>query len=60
MWRELLRSFGLVKTAVIDGEPSPAMLGINFHETFAETYIAPAVILLRLNGRCEDRIDSNH
>ncbi len=44
---------GVVKTPVIDGEPSAAMLGINFDETLAELNIAPGVILLRLNRRCE-------
>ena len=48
-----------MKPAVIHGEPAAAMLGINFDEAVAELNIAPGVILLRLNRRCEDRIDSN-
>jgi hypothetical protein len=48
-----------MKSAVINGEPTAAMLGIDFDKTVAELNIAPRVILLRLNRRCEDRIDSN-
>jgi len=48
-----------VKPTVIDGESAAAVLCINFDETFAETDIAPAVILLCLHGRCDDGIDSH-
>ena len=49
-----------MKAAVINGELSAAMLGVDFDKAVAELNIAPAVILLRLNRRCEDRIDSDH
>ena len=49
-----------MKSVVINGELPAAMLGIDFDKAVAELNIAPAVILLRLNRRCEDRIDSNH
>src|SRR5438105_13274338 len=35
------------------------MLGIDFHKALAKLNIAPAIILLRLNRRCDHRIDSN-
>jgi hypothetical protein len=35
------------------------MLGVDFDKAAAELNIAPAVILLRLNRRCDDRIDSD-
>ena len=57
--RHLVRRFGVVKPAVIHGEPTATMLGINFDEAVAEFDIAPGVILLRLNRRRKDRIDSN-
>jgi len=51
--------FGFVKTTVINGELPAAVLSIDFDKAVAELNIAPRVILLRLNRRCEDRIDSN-
>src|SRR5437762_13537426 len=47
-----------MKSPVIHGEPTTAMLGVDFDKAVAELNIAPAVILLRLNRRCDDRIDS--
>ena len=58
--RNLLRSFGFVKPTVIDGELSLPRLSIDFDEAFAKADIAPRVILLRLHGRCNDRIDADH
>ena len=55
----LLRRLGVVKPAVVHGQSTAAMLGINFDEAMAELNIAPGVILLRLNRRRKDRIDSN-
>ena len=57
--RNLLRRFSFVKTTVINGELPTAVLSIDFDKAVAELNIAPRVILLRLNRRCEDRIDSN-
>lgn len=57
---KLLRSFGIVKTAVIYRKPAAAMLAIDFDKAFAEANIAPGVILLCLHGRCNDRIDADH
>src|SRR5206468_5651503 len=48
--RSLRHWLSVVKATVIDGEPTAAMLGINFDEAFAETDIAPAIILLGLDG----------
>ena len=56
----LRHRFGVVQTTVVDGEPAAAVLGINFDETFAESNIAPSVILLRLYGGRNDWIDSDH
>ena len=38
----LLRRFGVVKTTVINGEPTAAMLGVDFDKAVAELNIAPA------------------
>ena len=46
-----------MKSIVINGEPAAAMLGVDFDKAVAELNIAPRVILLRLNRRCEDRIE---
>ena len=48
-----------MKTTVINGELPTAVLSIDFDKAVAELNIARRVILLRLNRRCEDRIDSN-
>ena len=48
-----------MKSTVIHGELPAAVLSVDFDEAVAESDIAPAVILLRLNRRCDDRIDSN-
>ena len=56
----LLRGFGVVQAAVVYGKPAAAVLGIDFDETFAETDIAPAVILLCLHGGRNNWIDSDH
>src|SRR6266480_319694 len=58
--RHLVRRFGVVKPAVIHGEPTATMLGINFDEAVAEFDIAPGVILLRLNRRRKDRGIAEH
>jgi hypothetical protein len=55
----LRHRFGVMKSTVIHGEPTAAMLGVDFDKAVAELNIAPRVILLCLNRRCEDRIDSN-
>src|SRR5438067_8340485 len=47
-----------MKAAVVHGEPAATVLGVDFDEAAAELNIAPGVILLRLNRRCDDRIDS--
>jgi len=47
-----------MKPAVVHGEPAAAVLGINFDEAAAELNITPGVIHLRLNRRCDDRINS--
>ncbi len=52
--------FGVVKAAVIHGEPAAAMLGVDFDKAVAELNIAPRVILLRLNGGRNDWIDSDY
>jgi len=49
-----------VKAAVIDCEPAAAVLGVDFDKALAKLNIAPAIILLRLNRRCDHRIDSNN
>ena len=49
-----------MKPTVVDGQPTAAVLGINFDEAMTELNIAPGVILLRLNRRCKDRVDSNN
>src|SRR5215472_4165338 len=51
--------FGVVKTSVIHREPAAAVLSVDFDKAVAELNIAPSVILLRLNRRCDDRIDSH-
>ena len=51
--------FSVVKPAVIDRQSAAAVLGIDFDKAVAELNIAPGVVLLRLNRRCEDGIDSN-
>ena len=48
-----------MKPAVIHGKPAAAVLGINFDEAMAKLNIAPGVILLRLNRRRKNRVDSN-
>ena len=48
-----------MKAAVIHGEPAAAVLGIDFDKAVAELNIAPGVILLCLNRRRDDGIDSN-
>src|SRR5438552_3769856 len=48
-----------MKAAVVHGEPAAAVLGVDFDEAAAELNITPGVILLRLNRRCDHRIDSN-
>lgn len=58
--RKLLRSFGFVKPAIIDGELTLPRLGIDFDEAFAKADIAPRVIPLRLHGRCNNRVDADH
>src|SRR5215468_7048526 len=55
-----LHLLSIVKAAVVHREPATSMLGIDLGETFAETDIAPAVILLSLNRGGNDRIDSDH
>src|SRR6266446_4534144 len=55
-----LHLLSLVKAAVIHRQPAAAILGIHLDETFAETHVAPAVILLRLNCGGNDWVDSNH
>ncbi len=49
-----------MNTAIIDRKPAASMIGVNFDEAFAESNIAPGVILLRLNGRSDNRIDTNN
>jgi hypothetical protein len=49
-----------MKSAVIHGEAAAAVLSIDFDKAVAELNVAPRVILLRLNRRCEDRIDSDN
>ena len=58
--RDLLRRFGVVKAAVIHRQSAAAVLGIDFDKAVAESNIAPSVILLCLNRRCNHRIDSNN
>src|SRR2546423_7501978 len=58
--RHLLLRLGVVKPAVIHGQPTAALLGIDFDEAMAELNIAPGIILLRLNRRRKDRVDSNN
>ena len=57
--RNLLRWFGVVKSTVINGEPTASRLGIDIDKALAELNIAPPVIMLRLDRRCDDRIDSS-
>ena len=56
----LLHWFGIVKAAIVNGEPSAAVLGIDFDKAVIELNIAPVVVLLRLNRRCDHRIDPNN
>ncbi len=42
-----------MKSIVINGEPTAAVLSVDFDKAVAELNIAPAVILLRLNRRCD-------
>ena len=39
--KSLRNWFGIVKAAVIDGEPAAAVLGIDFYKPVAELNIAP-------------------
>ena len=47
-----------MKATVIHRELSVTRLGINIDEAFAEADIAPAVIVLCLDGSSYDRINS--
>lgn len=57
---ELFRRFGVMEATIIDGKPAAAVLSVDFDETFAETDIAPAIILLRLHCGRNNRIDSDN
>jgi len=48
-----------MKPTVIHGESAATVFSVDFEKALAELNIAPAVILLRLNRRCDDRIDSD-
>ena len=56
----LLHSFGLVKATVIHRELALSSLSVDFDEPFAEPDVAPAVILLCLDGSSYHRIDARH
>src|ERR1044072_4715409 len=58
--RGKLHLFRVMKAPVIHGQSAPAMFGIHFGKTLAETNITPAVVLLCLNGGGNDRVDSYH
>jgi multidrug transporter EmrE-like cation transporter len=52
--------FGVMKTTVVDTKPPRFQFGVDFNEAFAETDVAPGVILLRLNWSGNHRIDSDN
>ena len=49
-----------MKSPVIDRESAPTVLGVDFDEAFAESYVAPSIVLLRLNSSSYNRIDSDN
>src|SRR4030095_530178 len=48
-----------MNSTVIDRQSTTAVLGVDFDEAFVESNIAPGVVLLRLDGGSDNRIDSN-
>jgi len=55
-----LDRLGVVDAAVIDRQSAITVIGINLNEAFPEPNVAPAVILLGLDGRGNDRINANN
>jgi hypothetical protein len=49
-----------MKATEIDGKLSGGRLGINLDESLAKADVAPGIILLSLDGRWNNRVDSDN
>lgn len=56
----LRHRFGVVQTAIIDGQAALFQLGIDIDKAFAKTHIAPRIILLGLHSGWNNRFDAHH